>query len=259
MRQTKRIEHASPRRRAQQKYVCIKHSASCQPSNRVSMSAEFQVLASVARAEQRAALVAAGAVPRARRGRRGGRSQQAQSIRIDPVENLYAAPSRSRSRSRGRSSGTGGTMALLSAKNAGAPLSCAPVVLLKAFPKARPFNVFVPKAATCLEPPPAIGLMPYHAALVAPRGVPTPLTPPCPSPPLPASPLPYVAAASAIDAASSTVPSAANSVAGARLADFAHGVYVRGHVRAPGVELRLLGAGQHEGPFSSSRPLAERS
>ena len=63
--------------------------ASCQPSNRVSMSAEFQVLASVARAEQRAALVAAGAVPRARRGRRGGRSQQVQPIRIDPVGSLY--------------------------------------------------------------------------------------------------------------------------------------------------------------------------
>ena len=41
----------------------------------------------------------------------GGRSQQVQLIRVDRVENFYAAPSRSRSRSRGRSSGTGGTMA----------------------------------------------------------------------------------------------------------------------------------------------------
>ena len=122
--------------------------ASCQPSNRVGMSVESSVvqlvLASVARAEQRAALVAAGGVPRARRGRRGGRSQQVQSIRIDPVEEFYSAPSRSRSRSRGCSSGTGGTLAPLSANNAGAPLPSARVVLLKAFPKARPLNVFLP-------------------------------------------------------------------------------------------------------------------
>ena len=46
------------------------------------------------------------------------------------------------------------------------------------------------------------------------------------------------AAASDIDAASSTVPSAANRVAGARLSDFAHGLCVRGDLQALGVELR---------------------
>ena len=75
-----------------------------------------------------------------------GRSQQAQLIRIDRVENFYAAPSRSRSRSRGRSSGTGGTMAPMRA-TAGAPLPRAPLVLPKARSKARPFSVFVPWCA----------------------------------------------------------------------------------------------------------------
>ena len=46
------------------------------------------------------------------------------------------------------------------------------------------------------------------------------------------------AAASAMGAACSTVPSAANSLAGARLVDFAHGWYVKGQARALGVDLR---------------------
>ena len=154
------------------------------------MSAESAVvqpvLASVARAQQRAALLAAGGVPRTRRGRRGGRSQQMQSIRIDAVKNLYAAPSRSRSRSRGCSSGTGGTLAPLSAKTAGAPLPTTPVVLLKAFPKARPFNVFLPKAATRLEPP----VVPRSACGTARRPNAINPTIPCPLLPLPASALP---------------------------------------------------------------------
>ena len=70
----------------------------------------------------------------------------------------------------------------------GAPLPSAPLVLPKARPPARPFSVFVPKAATLLQPPPPIGLTPRHA--VAPHGAPTPLTRPCPPPPLPAPPLP---------------------------------------------------------------------
>jgi hypothetical protein len=46
------------------------------------------------------------------------------------------------------------------------------------------------------------------------------------------------AAASTMGAACSTVPSAANSVAGARLVDFAHGWYVKGQARGLGVDLR---------------------
>ena len=46
------------------------------------------------------------------------------------------------------------------------------------------------------------------------------------------------AAASAMGAACSTVPSAANSLAGERLVDFAHGWYVKGQARALGVDLR---------------------
>ena len=53
-----------------------------------------------------------------------------------------------------------------------------------------------------------------------------------------AAPAAPAATASAIGAASSTVPSAANSVIGARLADFAHGWYVKGQVRALGLDLR---------------------
>ena len=49
---------------------------------------------------------------------------------------------------------------------------------------------------------------------------------------------PTAPTASAIGAASSTVPSAATRVAGARLAGFAHGWYVKGLVRALGVEFR---------------------
>ena len=46
------------------------------------------------------------------------------------------------------------------------------------------------------------------------------------------------AAASAMGAACSTVPSAASSLAGARLVAFAHGWYVKGQARALGVDLR---------------------
>ena len=53
-----------------------------------------------------------------------------------------------------------------------------------------------------------------------------------------AAPAAPTATASAIGAASSTVPSAANNVTGARLADFAHGWYVKGQARALGVDLR---------------------
>ena len=214
------------------------------------MSAESAVvqpvLASVARAQQRAALLAAGGVPRARRGRRGGRSQQMQSIRIDPVKNLYAAPSRSRSRSRGCSSGTGGTLAPLSAKTAGAPLPSALVVLLKAFPKARPFNVFLPKAATRLEP----SVVPRSAC-----GDPTPLTPPCPLLPLPASalppppPVPLMLPAAPCPAPPIAWPE--------RVLQILHLAGMSEDTCEPLV-LSFDNWAQREGPFSSSRPLAER-
>ena len=125
------------------------------PNPATGMSAgSSTVMASVARAEQRAALVAAGGVPSARRGRRGGPSQQLHLIRIDRVDNfvmnVYGRRSRSRSRSRGRSRGIGGGV---------------PLLLPRPRPKARPLNVFV-----------------RHAAPVAARAVQTPLTPPS-SPP----------------------------------------------------------------------------
>ena len=133
------------------------------PNPATGMSAgSSTVMASVARAEQRAALVAAGGVPSARRGRRGGPSQQLHLIRIDRVDNfvmnVYGRRSRSRSRSRGRSRGTGGGV---------------PLLLPRPRPKARPLNVFV-----------------RHAAPVAARAVQTPLTPPSSPPPLPARELP---------------------------------------------------------------------
>ena len=100
----------------------------------------------------------------ARRGRRGGRSQHFQLVRVNHVEHLYLAPSSGRSRSRGRSRGSGGAMAPMIA-DAGAPQ-----------PKARPFNVW--------DPPPA--------PLVAVEGAPAPSTPPWwpPPPPPPARPPP---------------------------------------------------------------------
>ena len=123
------------------------------------------VLASVARAERRAALVAAGGVATARacRGRRGGRSQQVQLVRIDRVDNfvqnLYDPTSKSRSRSRCRTT-----------------LPSVPLVLPRARPRARPFNVTTRSAG---------------GATRSPSG--TPLTPPSSPPPLPAQDLPWPA------------------------------------------------------------------
>ena len=98
----------------------------------------------------------------------GSHSQQVQSIRIDLVENLYAAPSRGRSRSRGRSSDTAGTTAP-ARPTAGAPLPSAPLVLPTARSKARPFNVLVP---WCAELTRASLRRARRAALVAAGGVP---------------------------------------------------------------------------------------
>ena len=128
--------------------------ASCQPSNRVSVSAEPSVvqlvLASVARAEQRAALVAAGGVPRARRERRGGRSQQAQLIRIDRVENVDAAPSRSRLQlpdAVPRSAG--GTARRPNAINPTMPIAAAPSISAPAATA----SAIDAASAPCLAPP----------------------------------------------------------------------------------------------------------
>ena len=122
------------------------------------------VLASVARAERRAALVAAGgAAARACWGRRGGRSQQVQLVRIDRVDNfvqnLYDPTSKRRSRSRCRTT-----------------LPSVPLVLPRARPRARPFNVTTRSAG---------------GATRSPSG--TPLTPPSSPPPLPAQDLPWPA------------------------------------------------------------------
>ena len=152
--------------------------ASRQPSNRVSMSVGSSgyrpLRASEARAERRAAQLAAGEFPRARRGRRGGQWQQyvQLNIHIDRVDHFHAAPARTRSHSRGRSRGSGGTIAPMRAV-AGAPQ------------QAVPLNAFVPRAAREASPAP----------LVAPRRALAPLTPPLapPSPPpgmAPAAPCP---------------------------------------------------------------------
>ena len=136
--------------------------ASCQPSNRVSMSAGSSgarpLRASEARAERRAALLEEGGSPVGRRGRRGGqwRPHVQQLIHIDWVEHFHAAPPSARRRS--RSGGSDGNMAPTRAV-AGAPQ------------QALPSNAIAPRAAREVS----------RAPLVARRG-PAPWTPPAPPP-----------------------------------------------------------------------------
>ena len=107
----------------------------------------------------------------------------------------------------------------------------------------------------CQKPPRGWNHPVYHAALVAPRGDPTPLTPPCPLLPLPASalppppPVPLMLPAAPCPAPPIAWPE--------RVLLTLHMAGMSEDTYEPLV-LSFDSWAQREGPFSSSRPLAER-